>query len=94
MKQEHSTAKGLIKAKHKHADVLEKEAKIEEHLTERRDKEASTDQSVQQLQADLENLQVSITGNAKERESRLADVYAHCGQGEGVTPTSAQLAHL
>ena len=33
-------------------------------LQERLDKEASTDQSVQQLQADLENLQVSITGNA------------------------------
>ena len=34
-KQEHSTAKGLIRAKHKHADVLEKEAKVEERLTVR-----------------------------------------------------------
>ncbi|KAI0332450.1 hypothetical protein GY45DRAFT_477352 [Cubamyces sp. BRFM 1775] len=93
MKQEHSTAKGLIKAKHKHADVLEKEAKIEERLAETRDKEASTDRSVQQLHADLDNLQVSITGNAKERDTRLAEVYAHCGQAEGA-PTSAQLAHL
>lgn len=32
------------------------------------------------------------TGSQKERESRLAEVLGHFGEGDAVVPTSAQLA--
>ncbi|KAI0650162.1 hypothetical protein C8Q79DRAFT_369737 [Trametes meyenii] len=92
LKREHATAKVLNKAKHKHADVLEKEAHAEQVLAEKREKEDERDRGVQQLQEDLDNFQITMEGNAKERESRLAEVFAHLGQ-EGVpVPSSAQLA--
>ncbi|KAI0676999.1 hypothetical protein C8Q78DRAFT_59292 [Trametes maxima] len=92
LKKEHATAKALNKAKHKHADVLEKEAHAEEALTEKREKEGERDRSVQQLQEDLDNFQLTMEGNAKERESRLTEVFAHLGQEGAPVPSSAQLA--
>ncbi|KAI9001325.1 hypothetical protein BD414DRAFT_511877 [Trametes punicea] len=91
VKKEHSTMKALIKAKHQQADVLEKETKLEGSLASKRERESEAERQVEQLHEDLENLQVTITGNARERESRLADVFAHCGEQDTV-PSSAQLA--
>ncbi|EIW61785.1 uncharacterized protein TRAVEDRAFT_44606 [Trametes versicolor FP-101664 SS1] len=92
LKTEHSTVKALTKAKHKHADVLEGEAKAEAAAAAQREKEVEADRGVQQTRAELESMQMTLGGNAKERESRLAEVLGHFGEGDAVVPTSAQLA--
>ncbi|KAL7282212.1 hypothetical protein ACG7TL_003681 [Trametes sanguinea] len=92
-KKEMSTMKALMKAKHKEMDAAEKETKTEQSLMLRREKESEVDQRVHRLQEDLDSFQMTMLGNAKERESRLAEVMVHCGEGNEVTvPTSAQLA--
>ncbi|KAI0637937.1 hypothetical protein C8Q77DRAFT_1153632 [Trametes polyzona] len=92
LKKEHSSISALNKAKHKHADALEVEAKAGEAASAQRQKEVETDQGVQQARGDLESVQMSMTGNAKDRESRLADVLAHFGQEGAPVPSSAELA--
>ncbi|KAI0771988.1 hypothetical protein BD413DRAFT_604122 [Trametes elegans] len=91
LKKEHTTAKALNKATHKHADALEYETKAEEKLSEKRGKEGESDRTVEQLRTDLDSCQLTMEGNARERESRLADVFAYCGE-DRAAPNSAQLA--
>ncbi|KAI0824654.1 hypothetical protein BC628DRAFT_1419769 [Trametes gibbosa] len=92
VKKEHSTVKALNAAKHKHADALEVETKAEEAASAKRESEAEADRSVQQARGDLESMQTAMDGNARERESRLAEVLAQFGMEGAAVPTSAQPA--
>ncbi|KAH9850037.1 hypothetical protein C2E23DRAFT_887748 [Lenzites betulinus] len=92
LKKEHSTVTALNKAKHKHADALEGETKAEEAALAKRESEAEADRSVQLARGDLESMQMTMDGNARERESRLAEVLSQFGMEGAAVPTSAQLA--